>query len=203
MNKNTAQEERSLVLIKPDGVQRSLIGEIIKRYERVGFKLVGLKFLIPTPEQIEKHYLIINTWLKSVGEKAMNAYVKKGLKPPFDDPIKCGQKVLESLKKYLSAGPVVAMVWQGNEVVGVIRKITGGTEPLTSDIGTIRGDFTLDSYALADPNGRAVRNLIHASGSPEEAEKEIKVWFEENEIIKYRLVQEAILYDVNLDGIKE
>ncbi len=203
MNKNIAQKERSLVLIKPDGVQRSLVGEIIKRYERAGFKLVGLKFLIPAPEQVERHYLIIDTWLKSVGEKAMNAYVKKGLKPPFNDPIKCGQNVLESLKKYLSAGPVVVMVWQGNEVVGVIRKITGGTEPTTSDIGTIRGDFTLDSYALADTDGRAVRNLIHASDSPEEAEKEIKIWFDENEIIKYRLVQEAILYDINLDGIKE
>ena len=203
MGKNTAQKERSLVLIKPDGVQRSLIGEIIKRYERAGFKLVGLKFLIPMPKQVEKHYLIINTWLKSVGEKAMDAYIKKGLKPPFDDPIKCGQKVLESLKKYLSSGPVIVMVWQGNEAVGIIRKITGETEPLTSDVGTIRGDFTLDSYALADTDGRAVRNLIHASGSPEEAEKEISIWFKENEIIKYRLVQEAILYDVNLDGIKE
>ena len=203
MNKNNKQKERSLVLIKPDGVQRTLIGEIIKRYERTGFKLVGLKFLIPTTEQIEKHYLIIDTWLKLVGEKAMNAYVKKGLKPPFSDPVKCGEKVLESLKKYLSSGPVVAMVWQGNEAVGIIRKITGGTEPMTSDIGTIRGDFTLDSYAIADTDNRAVRNLIHASGSPEEAEKEIAIWFEENEIIKYRLVQEAILYDVNLDGIKE
>jgi len=203
MKKQDRHQERSLVLIKPDGVQRSLIGEIIKRYERAGFKLVGLKFLIPTVEQVEKHYLIIDTWLKSVGEKAIGAYVKKGLKPPFDDPIKCGENVLKGLKKYLTAGPVVAMIWQGNEAVGIIRKITGGTEPLTSDIGTIRGDFTLDSYAIADLDSRAVRNLIHASGSSEEAEKEINIWFKEDEIIKYRLIQEAILYDVNLDGIKE
>lgn len=201
--KNNKQKERSLVLIKPDGVQRSLIGEIIKRYERAGFKLVGLKFLVPTVEQVEKHYQIVDTWLKSVGEKAIGSYIKKGLKPPFDDPIECGEEVLKSLKKYLTAGPVVAMIWQGNEVVGIIRKITGGTEPLTSDVGTIRGDFTLDSYTIADTDGRAVRNLIHASGSPEEAEKEINIWFKENEIIKYRLIQDAILYDVNLDGIKE
>lgn len=196
-------KERSLVLIKPDGVQRSLIGEIIKRYERSGFKLVGLKFLIPKKEEIERHYLIIDTWLQAVGEKSMKAYIKKGLKPPFDDPVKCGKKVLENLKNYLTAGPIVAMVWQGNEVVSIIRKITGETEPTTSDVGTIRGDFTLDSYQLADTDGRAVRNLIHASATPEEAEKEIKVWFKEDELIKYRLFQEEILYNVNLDRIKE
>ena len=81
--------------------------------------------------------------------------------------------------------------------------ITGGTEPLSSDIGTIRGDYTLDSYQLADTNSRSIRNLIHASGSVEEAEKEIKIWFQEDEILNYRLVTEQILYDVNLDGILE
>lgn len=197
------QKERSLVLIKPDGIQRSLIGEIIKRYERSGFKLVALKFLIPTKDQISSHYLIVDTWLKSVGEKSMSAYIKKGLKPPFDDPVKCGEKVLESLKKYLTAGPVIAMVWEGNEAVKIIRKITGTTEPTTSDIGTIRGDYTLDSYQLSDIDGRAVRNLVHASGSPEEAEAEINIWFKKEEIIKHRLFQETILYDVNLDGIRE
>jgi len=196
-------QERTLVLIKPDGVQRSLIGEIIRRYERTGLKLVGLKFLIPTPEQVEKHYLVVDGWLESVGRKSREAYLKKGLKPPFDNPKKCGEAVLERLKKYLSCGPVVAMVWQGNEAVGVVRKITGATEPLTSDVGTIRGDLTIDSYSLADTDERAVRNLIHASATVEEAEKEIKVWFKEEEIIKYRLIPEAILYDVNLDGIKE
>jgi nucleoside-diphosphate kinase len=203
MNKNHAPKERTLVLIKPDGVQRSLIGEIIQRYERTGLKLVGLKFFIPIPEQVKRHYLVVDTWLESVGQKSKEAYIKKGLKPPFDDPKKCGEVVLERLEKYLSSGPVVAMVWQGNEAVGIIRKITGGTEPLISDVGTIRGDLTIDSYKIADTDNRAVRNLIHASGSPEEAEKEIKVWFKKEEIVKYRLVGEAILYDVNLDGIKE
>ncbi|MFH0906737.1 MAG: nucleoside-diphosphate kinase [bacterium] len=203
MNKNQRPKERTLVLIKPDGVQRSLIGEIIKRYEQTGLKLVGLKFFIPNKELIKKHYLACDTWLESVGQKAKDAYIKKGLNPPFDNVKKCGERVLEKLKLYLSSGPVIAMVWQGNEAVGVIRKITGGTEPLTSDVGTIRGDLTLDSYLLADTDDRAVRNLIHASGSSEEAEKEIKIWFKSNEIITYRLIQEAILYDVNLDGIKE
>jgi len=112
-------------------------------------------------------------------------------------------KILANLKKYMTSGPVVAMVWQGANAVKIIRKITGGTEPLTSDPGTIRGDYVLDSYKMSDEDNRSVRNLIHASGSPEEAEMEIKHWFSENEIINYRLVQEQILYDVNLDGILE
>src|SRR4030042_768488 len=197
------QRERTLVLIKPDGVQRSLIGEILRRYERTGLKLVGLKFLIPDEKTVREHYMSDENWLKSVGDKSVTAYEKKGLKAPFEDPIKCGEAVLERLVKYLSSGPIAAMVWQGNEAVGIVRKITGGTEPLSSDVGTIRGDLTVDSYNLGDTDGRAVRNLIHASGSVGEAEKEIKIWFREEEIIKYRLVQESILYDVNLDGIVE
>jgi nucleoside-diphosphate kinase len=95
------------------------------------------------------------------------------------------------------------MVWEGNQAVGIIKKIVGGTEPLTSDVGTIRGDLTLDSYDLANVGGRAVRNLIHCSDQVDEAERELKVWFKEDEILKYTLVQEKMLYDINLDGIKE
>jgi len=95
------------------------------------------------------------------------------------------------------------MIWQGNKAVELVRKITGGTEPLTSDVGTIRGDFTLDSYALADADQRSVRNLIHASGDVNEAEQEIKIWFNDDEILSYRHIHEAMLYDVNIDGIKE
>lgn len=192
-----------MVLIKPDGVQRSLIGEIIQRYERTGLKLKALKFFVPDENLVEKHYLSFDGWLESVGTKSIAAYEKKGLKSPFSAPIECGQAVLKRLIKYLSSGPVVAMVWEGNQAVGIVRKITGGTEPLTSDVGTIRGDFTIDSYSLADNDDRAVRNLIHASGSPAEAEKEIPIWFDKKELVDYNLLQEKILYDVNLDGIKE
>ena len=95
------------------------------------------------------------------------------------------------------------MIWQGVHAVKLTRKLVGGTEPFTSDVGTIRGDFVLDSYQLSDTDNRAIRNLIHASGSIEDAEKEIKLWFKPEEIIKYKLVSEKILYDVNLDGILE
>lgn len=197
------KQEKTLVIIKPDGVQRSLIGEIIKRYERSGLKLVALKLVVPQGEMVRKHYLVDPEWTRKVGEKSIKAYENKGLKAPYGDPIKCGESVLERLIKYLTSGPVLAMVWQGSKAVGITRKITGGTEPLTSDVGTIRGDFTVDSYDLSDTDERAIRNLIHASSSVDEAEKEIPLWFQPEEIISYRLVQEQILYDVNLDGILE
>ena len=119
------------------------------------------------------------------------------------DPLVLGDKVIDALQKYMTGGPVIAMVWQGAHAVKIVRKVTGGTEPLTSDVGTIRGDFVLDSYQMADTDGRAVRNLIHASGSVDEAGSEIKHWFKKDELINYRLVQEQILYDVNLDGLLE
>ncbi|KKR29824.1 MAG: Nucleoside diphosphate kinase [Candidatus Woesebacteria bacterium GW2011_GWA1_39_8] len=201
--KNHPKEERTLVVVKPDGVQRSLVGEIIKRYERMGLKLVGIKMLVPTPEFVEKHYTLDPEWRRITGEKRIKAAKEKGEKLWTDDPQEITKIVLEKLKKYLSSGPVIALVWQGAHSVELVRKITGGTEPRSSDVGTIRGDFVLDSYIMADEDGRAVRNLIHASGTIGEAEKEIDHWFKPEEIINYRLIQEQILYDVNLDGLLE
>ena len=189
------------MIIKPDGIQRSLVGEIIRRYERVGLKLIGLKMFVPSPKMIGEHYLLNPGWKRMVGEKAIESYKKRGLKPSSEDPEEVGDRVIDGLKKYLSAGPVIATVWQGAHAVEVIRKLTGGTEPRSSDVGTIRGDCVLDSYQMADSDTRAVRNLIHASGSLEEAEKEIAHWFSQDELVKYKIVQEKILYDVNLDGI--
>jgi len=197
------KNEKTLVIIKPDGIQRSLIGELIKRYERSGLKLAAMKMLVPAVEQIEKHYTIDPEWRRITGEKTIKGYKDKGLIPPSEDPLAITALILANLKKYMSSGPVIAMVWQGVHAVKIVRKITGGTEPLTSDVGTIRGDLVLDSYLLADTDKRAVRNLIHASGSVDEAGKEIALWFRPEELINYRLVQEQILYDVNLDGILE
>jgi nucleoside-diphosphate kinase len=205
MKKNHPSEERTLVIIKPDGIQRSLIGEIIKRYERVGLKMIALKMLVPTEEMAIKHYYEVggDAWLEEVGRKAREAYKKKGLESPFTTNMDNGRAIMKSNAKYLSSGPVIAMIWQGNQAVGLVRKITGGTEPLSSDMGTIRGDFTLDTYQMADLDQRSIRNLIHASGLSEEAEKEIPIWFSENEILNYNHIQDKILYDVNLDGILE
>src|SRR3989344_5248249 len=197
------KEERTFVIVKPDGVQRSLIGEVMGRYERIGLKLVGLKFVLAARDTIEKHYTVNPEWKKNVGQKSIESYNKKGIEPPTKDAVEAGEKVLEKLVNFMSSGPVVAMVWQGAHAVEIVRKLVGSTEPLSSDVGTIRGDFVLDSYQMADADGRAVRNIVHASGSKEEAEKEIDLWFNEDELIKYNLVQEKILYDVDLDGIIE
>ncbi|MFA6430712.1 MAG: nucleoside-diphosphate kinase [Candidatus Paceibacterota bacterium] len=197
------RNEKSFVIIKPDGIQRSLVGTIVERFERVGLKIVALKMIIPTKDQVRKHYTVDPEWIRKVGEKSIIGYEKKGMVPPTNNPIEIGEKVLENLTKYLSSGPVLAMVLQGVHAVGIVRKIVGGTEPLTSDVGTIRGDYVLDSYQISDTDGRPIRNLIHASGNVGEANAEIGLWFKEDEILKYRHIQDAILYDVNLDGILE
>ncbi|MCX6781964.1 MAG: nucleoside-diphosphate kinase [Candidatus Magasanikbacteria bacterium] len=198
----TNKNERTFVIVKPDGVQRSLVGEIIRRIERVGLKLIGIKFIVPTEDQCWAHYNKDDVWFETKGAKMIESRKTNGL--PVDKPaVEYGKDIVRALVKFMTCGPVVAMVWQGNESAGIVKKIVGGTEPLTSDVGTIRGDLTLDSYDLSGMDDRAVRNLVHCSDKPEEAEREIKIWFKEDEIIKYRLVTEEILYDVNLDGILE
>ncbi len=197
------KKEKTLVIIKPDGLQRSLVGEIIKRYERTGLKLIGLKMIVPNEEMIEKHYTLDPEWRRLTGEKNIKSYKEKGIKPPTEDPFKATEFILECLKRYMTSGPVMAMVWQGAHAVAIVRKVTGKTEPLMSDVGTIRGDFVLDSYEMSDIGKRSVRNLVHSSGSVKEAEDEIKHWFKDGELVNYRLIQEQILYDVNLDGILE
>jgi nucleoside-diphosphate kinase len=193
-------QEKTLVIIKPDGIQRSMIGEVIKRLERVGLKLVAIDMNVPNEEKIRAHYLVDPEWRKKAGQKSMDAYKNKGLDCPFSDPVQAGEKVLNNLVKYMTAGPVVAMIWQGAHAVSIVRKLVGSTEPLSSDVGTIRGDFVLDSYQMSDLNSRSVRNLIHASGSVDDAKQEIVHWFAPEKVIDYRLIQEQILYDVDLDG---
>ena len=199
---NHPKGERTFVIIKPDGVQRTLVGEIIKRYERTGLKLVGLKFAVAAEEKLWKHYNKDDAWFLKKGTKIVEDKKAAGL-PTSKEPLDYGKDIIRQLVGFMSAGPVVMMVWEGNQAVGVVKKITGETEPATSDIGTIRGDLTVDSYAIAAVDDRAVRNLIHCSDAPAEAEREIAIWFEPSELVAYRLVSEEILYDVNLDGILE
>jgi nucleoside-diphosphate kinase len=195
------KEERTLVVVKPDGLQRTLIGEIIKRYEQSGLKLVGLKMMVPTEDLIDKHYLLDPEWRLKTGLKTIESYTSKGKKPPSDDPLKITEIILQNLKKYMTKGPVIAMVWQGIHAAGIVKKITGSTEPLTSAMGTIRGDYTIDSYEVADVDKRAVRNLVHCSGNAKEAEQEVPLWFKSHELMNYRLINEATLYDPELNNI--
>lgn len=195
------KEERTLVLLKPDAIQRALIGEIVVRYERLGLKLVGLKILVPDAKQVEGHYTLDPQWRRIAGEKSIKNYRDRGLKPPSEDPLEITAKVLKNLVKYLTSGPVIAMVWEGAHAVELVRKITGGTEPRGAAVGTIRGDFVVDSYVMSDSDDRAVRNLIHTSGSIKEAEMEIPHWFKKDELINYKVSREDILYEKELRGI--
>lgn len=203
MNNYDDKQEKTLVIVKPDGVQRGLIGEVIKRYEQCGLKLVALKMLIATEELALAHYSTDPEWAFKTGTKALEAAKARNQDLGTDDPIVYAEGIRSTLKKFMSSGPVVVMIWQGMNAVGVVHKITGSTEPLSSVPGTIRGDYTIDSYSAADKDKRSVRNIIHSSGSVSEAELEIKVWFKPEEILNYRLVAEEIIYDANLDGILE
>ena len=203
MTNTHPKKEQTLVIIKPDGIQRNLIGEIISRFERIGLKLVAIKMMVPTSELVEKHYTLDPEWLRIAGEKSIKNAKEKGHPVLSEIPLEVGNMVLNSLKKYLTSGPVITMIWEGVHAVSIVRKITGSTEPLTSDVGTIRGDFVIDSYQISNHDGRAIRNLVHSSGSVKEANDEIKHWFKQEEIIKYTHIQEKILYDINIDGILE
>ena len=141
--------ERTLVILKPDAIQRSLIGEIIKRFEGLGLKFSGIKLILPTSETIERHYTVDPDWRKTTGEKAKKTKEKQGIIME-KQPEEVGEIILSSLKKFMTSGPVVVMVIEGAHAVPLVRKLVGDTEPLTSDVGTIRGDYVFDSYEMAD-----------------------------------------------------
>lgn len=195
------KKERTLIIIKPDAVQRTLVGEIVKRYERAGLKLVAVKMVIPTEDHVEKHYTLDPDWRRVTGEKTIKSYLAKGDTPPSEDPLRITEMLLLKLRKYMVSGPVIPMVWEGIHAVEAVRKITGSTEPRTSDVGTIRGDFIFDSYAVSDGDGRSLTNLVHASGSVKEAEMEISHWFKPEEIIDYTLLHESIIENISVKGI--
>ncbi|HNV12650.1 MAG TPA: nucleoside-diphosphate kinase [bacterium] len=196
------KKQKTFVILKPDAVQRGLIGETIKRIERTGLKMVALKMIMATEEQCWKHYNKNEEWFLKKGQVVVENRQKAGL-PIEKEAIEYGRDIIGALVKFMTCGPIVPMIFEGNQAVAIVKKIVGGTEPTTSDVGTIRGDFTLDSYELSNLDERAVRNLIHCSDLPEEALREISLWFKEEEMVSYRLIAEQVLYDVNLDGYKE
>lgn len=196
------KKEQSFVIIKPDGVQRSLVGEIVRRFERTGLKLVSLKLGMADEKKLWEHYGKDDAWFLKKGTKIAEDKKAAGL-DASKEPIEYGKDIIRQLVKFMTAGPVVMMVWEGNQAVAVVKKLVGETEPSSSDVGTIRGDLTIDSYNIAAIDDRAVRNLIHCSDSPAEAQREIKLWIPESDLLAYRLNAEEILYDVNLDGILE
>jgi len=178
--------EQTVVLIKPDGVKRGLIGEIVSRFEKIGLKLVACKMVVVPPELATKHYAYNDKWFENVGNKVLKFYQQYGKDPGEDlgttNPKEIGKMILQRNVDYLTEGPVIAMIWQGPHAVEVVRKIVGDTYPSKAAPGTIRGDFGYYSATLANLKQKPVYNLVHASGSPEEAKFEVKLWFKEEEI---------------------
>ena len=191
-------------MIKPDGVQRSLVGEIIKRFERAGLKMAYMKLSMLDEKKLWDHYDKDDEWYTRKGKGIKSDLEAAGQAFDADRPdLEFGKDIIRALVKFMTAGPVVTMVLEGNQAVAVVKKLVGGTEPATSDVGTIRGDFTLDSYNISAIDDRAVRNLIHCSDAVDEAQREIKLWLSDEVVLDYTLAQDKILYDVNLDGIME
>ena len=190
--------ERTFVMVKPDGVKRGLTGQIIARFERAGLKLVALKMVHPTEEMVENHYPSTENWFQTVGKKTLGAYQELGMNPKehlgTDDPGKIGKIVKGWLKEFISSSPVVCMVWEGNHAIQNVRRLVGNTLPIKANPGTIRGDFTCDSPDLANVRHRPIRNIVHASGDPEEAQHEINLWFTEQEIYDYERADASIIY---------
>lgn len=196
------QKEQTFVFIKPDGVQRSIIGDVITRFEKTGLKLVATKMFMADIERLTTHYGKSDTWYESKGQNTIRNLEERGMKAT-KPAVEYGKDIVRSLLKFMSAGPVVAMVWEGNSAVDVVTKLVGTTEPKSSDVGTIRGDMTVDSYKIASLDNRAVRNLMHCSDSPENAQAEINIWFKPEDLMNYRNVNDIILYDVDWNHINE
>lgn len=153
--------ERTLVLVKPDGVQRSLVGDIVSRFERRGLKIAGMKMVWVNKDFSKLHY---------------SAHI--------------GKKFYTMLEDFITSAPVVAMAIEGIHAVELVRKIVGGTEPKSASIGTIRGDYAHISYEYADKKGVSIQNLVHASGTKEEAKKEVELWFAVEELHNYNTANE-------------
>lgn len=154
--------ERSLVVLKPDTIQRGIVGEVITRFERVGIKIVGMKMVMPDEDHYRSHYEEIGQMITRRGEQAFRYNLS-----------------------YMMTGPVIAMVLEGVEAVALVRKIVGPTEPKSAEMGTIRGDYSHMSFGYSDAKGMGVPNLVHASGNKEEAKKEIALWFQPEQLYDY------------------
>jgi len=183
------KKERTLVLIKPDGVERKLVGEIISRFERAGLRIVGVGIVKPSRKLIDKHYPKTREWIENLGNNMLKTAeelkVKVDLKKDYgvSNVYELGLKVREWLINYMSSGPVVKIALEGPHAIQVVRKLVGKTIPILAEPGTIRGDYSIDSPLLANLEMRPVKNLIHASGNEKEAEYELKLWFRKDELI--------------------
>lgn len=189
------KQERTFLMIKPDGVTRGLTGDIIERVEQRGLKIVALSMFKPTYEQMDNHYPKDEKWITRVGQKTLDTYAKYNIDAQAEvgttDPLEIGKMVRGWLIDFMTSAPLVKMVVQGIHAIDMVRKLAGPTMPYMAEMGTIRGDFSVDSAIAANKGKRAVKNIVHASETPEEAEHEISHWFSPEEIYDYERSMEA------------
>ncbi len=177
--------ERTLILAKQDAIHRGIVGEIIKRFEQKGMRIAGVKMAVPTAEIMQQHYAYDEAMLSLTGERTIANWKEKGREVGKETPLQIGERVRGWNISALQGKPVIAMIFEGFHAIEVGRKIVGHTEPRQAAPGTIRGDFSAESYDLADARSRTLINLVHASGKPNEAEREIAIWFKEGEVFDY------------------
>jgi len=189
--------ERTLVLIKPDAVMRGLVGQILQRFEQVGLKIVAMKFLKVTQEQLDKHFPQSEEWVKGMGQKSSEFLLTQDIDPikifGTRDPKKIGLKIKDWNYDYLLMGPVIAIVFEGIHAVEIVRKLVGQTLPCYANPGTIRGDFSLNAPDIASMLKSTCQNLIHASDSTKEAQREIECWFTQEELVSWQRPDEILL----------
>lgn len=198
MSLSHPREERTLLIVKPDGVVRGLTGEIIKRIEQRGLKVIALTMYQASKSEMDNHYPKDEAWIKRIGGKTLSTYEKYGYDAMKElgtnDALEIGQKVRGWLLDFMTSAPIVKMVVKGVHAVDMVRKLVGNTMPALADAGTIRGDYSVDSAALANKEKRSVRNIVHASETPEEAEHEIGIWFKKEELQDYKRGDEDIMF---------
>jgi nucleoside-diphosphate kinase len=183
--------ERTLVIIKPDAVQRSIIGEIITRFERTGLKIKGMKMMVPDMELLKRHYP--DSLVPIVGNKTKEDWDAYGIE--YSETVEeIGEMIVAATRKFMQEAPVVALVLEGGHAVEIVRKMVGKTGPKDSAPGTIRGDYAHLSLGRASSAKKGAANIVHASGSAEEAETEIAMWFDDSELFTYTTVHEPLTH---------
>lgn len=192
--------ERTLVLVKPDGVQRKLVGEVIRRFEMSGLKIVGLKMVRPSKTLASQNYPDTKEWYEKVGTRSISTFKEMGvdIKSKFgtDNAEEIGKQIKGWLVRFLASDRVIAMVLEGNRAVDHVRRIVGETDPLKAAAGTIRGDLSIDNVIHGNSVNRPMVNVVHASGNLAEAATEINVWFKQSEIFEYRRDSDDVFYRV-------
>ncbi|MBU6389375.1 nucleoside-diphosphate kinase [Patescibacteria group bacterium] len=190
--------EKTFVMVKPDGVMRGLIGEVIKRFEQRGLKIIALKMIQATHEQMDAFYPKNPEWISRLGGKALKTFAEYELDPVkelgTDDAAKIGQDVRNALIEFMILGPVVPMVIEGVHAISVVRKLAGATLPVFAEPGTIRGDYSHDAPTAANMENRGIFNIVHASETKEEAAHETAHWFKPSELHDYDRSDHVIMF---------